>query len=72
MFAAGKLKGFIMPYLGQLDARLPWAPPDLMAREAVAGYPTDFAAMTPDAMRRLIARGEQLTRLLIERWCPDL
>jgi NTE family protein len=69
---AGRLRGFVMPYLGQLDHRLPWAPPDLVAREAVASYPTNFAAMGRDDLQRLTTRGEQLTRLLIERWCPDL
>jgi predicted acylesterase/phospholipase RssA len=67
-----ELKGFVMPYLGQQDERLPWAPPDLVRRKDVADYPTNFAAMTPDALARLTTRGEQLTRVLIERWCPSL
>jgi predicted acylesterase/phospholipase RssA len=68
----GELKGFVMPYLGQQDERLPWAPPDLVTRDVVAGYPTNFAAMDGAALARLAARGEQLTRVLVERWCPEL
>jgi NTE family protein len=68
----GELKGFVMPYLGQIDARLPWAPPGLVSRADVADYPTDFAAMDAATVDVLTARGETLTRLLIERWCPDL
>jgi integrative and conjugative element protein (TIGR02256 family) len=70
--AGGKLKGFIMPYLGQRDDRLPWTPPDLVRRERVVDYPTNFAAMDAGPLALLTTRGEQLTRLLIERWCPDL
>lgn len=69
---AGKLAGFVMPYLGQLDHRLPWAPPDFVRRDEVADYPTNFRAMKAADIERLTARGELLTRLLIERWCPDL
>jgi predicted acylesterase/phospholipase RssA len=68
----GELKGFVMPYLGQQDSSLPWAPPDLIPRAAVAGYPTDFAAMDTAALRSLASRGEQLTRVLVERWCREL
>ena len=68
----GELKGFVMPYLGQIDGRLPWAPPDLVRRSEVADYPTDFAAMDTESVEALTARGELLSRLLIERWCPDI
>jgi predicted acylesterase/phospholipase RssA len=68
----GELRGFVMPYLGQQDDRLPWRPPDLVARETVADYPTNFAPMPAEMFDALTRRGEQLTRLLIERWCPEL
>jgi predicted acylesterase/phospholipase RssA len=68
----GELRGFVMPYLGQLDRSLPWRPAELTPREAVADYPTDFAAMGQDALDLLAGRGEQLTRLLIEAHCPQL
>jgi integrative and conjugative element protein (TIGR02256 family) len=70
--AHGELKGFVMPYLGQQDHRLPWAPPDLVPRAAVADYPTNFRAIDHKSLIALTTRGEQLTRLLIERWCPEL
>jgi NTE family protein len=70
--ADGRLAGFAMPYLGQQDTALPWIPPDLVRREQVASYPTNFAPMSDAEIDRLTLRGEQLTHLLIERWCPDL
>jgi NTE family protein len=69
---SGKLKGFILPYLGQIDERLPWKPPNLVPREDVIGYPTNFAAMTPDWIDRLSARGEQLTRCLVSQYLPEV
>lgn len=69
---AGQLKGFVLAYLGQQDRSLPAPPPDLVPREEVVAYPTDFSAM-PDEMIKLISmRGEQLTRLLVARYCPEI
>ncbi len=70
--ASGKLAGFVMPYLGNRDDVLPVRLPDLVPREDVVDYPTDFAAMTQEDLDRLALRGEQLTRLFIDRWCPEL
>jgi NTE family protein len=70
--AAGALRGFVLSYLGQRDERLPYRPLDLVPRSEVAGYPTDFAPMREEAIGRLAARGEVLTRLLLERYCPEL
>jgi NTE family protein len=70
--ANGDLSGFVMPYLGQQDATLPWQPADLVRREDVADYPTDFAAMPTTIIDRLALRGEQLTRLLLDAHCPEL
>ncbi len=68
----GELRGFVMPYLGQRESTLPHVPPDLITRDQVAAYPTDFAGMSEEAIALLAGRGEQLTRLLIEHWCPEL
>jgi NTE family protein len=68
----GQLAGFAMPYLGQQDGALPWVPPDLVRRERVVSYPTNFTPMAQTDIDCLALRGEQLTHLLIERWCPDL
>jgi len=72
MTRTGILKGFALPYLGQQDGRLPWKPADLVPRQDVIDYPTDFAAMSDDWIDRLSARGEQLTRTLVEFYLPEL
>jgi NTE family protein len=69
---AGHLRGFVLAYLGQMDESLPAPPPDLVGRDEVARYPTDFSPMSDVALRALSLRGEQLTRLLIARYCPEL
>src|SRR5207247_3752949 len=70
--SAGRLRGFVLPYLGQVGGALPYQPPELVPREEVAGYPTDFSPMGRAIVERIALRGEQLTRLLISRYCPDL
>ena len=70
--ASEELAGFVMPYLGQRDETLPCVPAGLIPRDAVADYPTDFRAMSRDALDMLTDRGEQLTRLLIDSYCPEL
>ena len=68
----GRLRGFVLPYLGQIDNALPYQLAGLVRREEVLGYPTDFSPMRRDIVERLALRGEQLTRLLISRYCPEL
>lgn len=70
--SSGEIKGFALIYLGQNDASLPVQPPDLIRRDAVRDYPTDFAAMADRDIELLTGRGEQLTRVLISRYMPDL
>jgi len=70
--ASGELKGFALIYLGQDDASLPFQPPDLIHRDTVRDYPTDFARMSKQDIRLLTVRGEQLTRLLVSRYLPDI
>lgn len=70
--ASGRLKGFVMPYLGQQDGSLPWRSSSLVPRDDVVGYPTDFATMPEAWIDRLSARGEELTRILISHYLPDL
>jgi NTE family protein len=70
--ASGKIKGFAMAFLGMNDNNLPIRPPDLVPRERVAGYPTDFSSMTGENLDLLSRRGEQLTRLVIESHCPNI
>lgn len=70
--SSGKIKGFALPFLGMNDRALPHRPPDLVPRDAVARYPTNFTAMTDDNLDLLTLRGEQLVRLVIEAYCPDI
>lgn len=72
MVEAGELSGFMMAYLGQEDAKLPAPPPDLVARESVRNYPTDFSPMSERNIALLTKRGEQLTRLLATRYLSDI
>ena len=69
---SGKIRSFILPYLGQDDDRLKFPPADLVTRAEAYGYPTDFAAMDEQWIDRLSKRGEQLTRALIAEHAPDL
>ena len=69
---SGKLRGFILPYLGQDDNRLKFPPAELVTREEAYAYPTDFSAMSPAWIERLTRRGEQLTRALIAEHLPAL
>ena len=66
------LKGFVMPYLGNQDSALPVAPVDLVPREQVVDYPTDFSAMSDTDIELIARRGEQLARLLVDYYCPEL
>tara|TARA_R110000787_G_scaffold105599_2_gene213062 strand:+ start:4011 stop:5198 length:1188 start_codon:yes stop_codon:yes gene_type:complete len=68
----GELRAFGMVYLGQQDNRLPWIPPDLVRREHVKDYPTDFAPMSTKDLELLASRGEQLTHLIVDRYLADI
>jgi predicted acylesterase/phospholipase RssA len=69
---AGQLDGFVLAYLGMRDERLPVPVADLIPRARVAGYPTDFNAMTKADLDLLALRGEQLARTLLHTYCPQL
>lgn len=68
----GELVAFGMMYLGQQDKNLPWAPADLVRRDQVRDYPTDFSPMSIDNLTLLAKRGEQLTHLIMDRYMPNL
>ncbi|MCO6414096.1 MAG: patatin-like phospholipase family protein [Thiogranum sp.] len=68
----GQIKGFLLPYLGQIDERLPYIPDDLVRRHETYDYPTDFSAMKEADIARLGLRGEQLTRILLDYYQPDI
>lgn len=69
---AEKLQAIVVPYLGQADNRLACAPPDLVKREEVDAYPTNFRAMSDDWIERLSKRGEQVTLAVLEEHHPEL
>jgi NTE family protein len=66
------IKGFALPYLGQQDDALPWQPRQLVPRSKVMAYPTDFRAMSEESINTLSDRGEQLTRVLVSHYLPQL
>jgi len=68
---ANLISGFLLSYLGQSDSALPFFWSDLVKREEV-DYPTDFRPMKNEDINKLSLRGEQLTRLLINYYCPEL
>lgn len=70
--ATGDLQGLLLPYLGQQDRNLIDPPRDLVPRDAVIAYPTNFSAMSAQDLERLAKRGEQLTRLAMDTHLPDL
>ena len=66
---AGVLKNVLLPYLGQDDSRLMHRPADIVTREDVYAYPTDFSRMPDEWIEKLSRRGEQLTKAVIkEHW----
>src|SRR3546814_9641081 len=67
MAANGEIEGFLLPYMGQIDERLPYCPPDLVPRDRTFNYSTNFSPMSDENIRVLSQRGEQLTRLLLYR-----
>jgi NTE family protein len=68
----GELRGFGMVYLGQQDAKLPWVPSDLVRRDQVRNYPTDFAPMSAKDLELLAKRGEQLTHIIVDLYLRGL
>jgi integrative and conjugative element protein (TIGR02256 family) len=66
----GMLDGFLYPYLGMRDENLPYRPPDLISRDDVSSYPTDFGPMDAKWIQRLADRGEVLTRVLVDHYAP--
>lgn len=69
---SGKIKGFVMPYLGQQDEKLPSKPNGFVQRSETFNYPTDFSSMSEEDIQRLSIRGEQLTRVLMKAYQPNL
>ncbi len=60
---AAELNGMLHIYLGTNDRKLPPVA-DLVPRETIAHYPTNFAKMPADMLEALSVRAEQITRTL--------
>lgn len=69
---AGRIEGFIHAYLGMADVRLPVPLTDLVPSDAVRHYPTNFRKMPDASIDSISMRGEQLTRVLLAHYCPNL
>lgn len=72
MAANGEIKGFLLPYLGQIDERLPYRPLNLVPRSKTFDYPTNFSPMSEANIQCISERGEQLTRLLLDFYAPHI
>ncbi|QKW36280.1 patatin-like phospholipase family protein [Actinomadura sp. NAK00032] len=68
----GTIRGFMHAYLAMQDRTLPVPVADWIPREKVISYPTNFRAVPAEAFRHLTLRGEQLTRVLLAHYCPEL
>jgi len=64
--SSGKVDVLVFPYLGMRDINLPERPADLVRREQVHAYPTDFFGMSEENIRLIGLRGEQLTNHLFD------
>lgn len=69
---AKQICGFVHAYLGMQDRNLPAPVRDLVPRSKVETYPTNFAKMGHDDLAAISIRGEQLTRVLLAHYCPEL
>ena len=72
MKASGTLATMVMPYLGQRDDLMKFAPADLVTREETHDYPTDFSAMQDGWIDLLSRRGEQVTMALVRQHAGQL
>ena len=64
----GKIKGFVLAYLSQDDKSLPYQTPELVSKDEVEDYPTNFYAMTEENIDKLSSRGEEITKILISHY----
>lgn len=70
--SSGRVHGFALAYLAQDDSKVPGSPHDLVTRDLVVDYPTDFSAMPEKALNHLVKRGQQLMMAMVQEHCPGL
>lgn len=68
----GAINTFSLSYLGQKDDRILVSVPNLITRDEVVGYPTDFSAMSFEWLDKLALRGEQLTSINVQTYMKQL
>jgi NTE family protein len=67
----GKIKGFVLAYLGQQDVEIEKRNDNYVTRDKV-NYPTNFNPMCKKKMDDLIERGKFLMTYCLENYCQDL
>ncbi|MDJ0415387.1 helix-turn-helix domain-containing protein [Rhodococcus opacus] len=70
--SSGQVRGIVHSYLAQRDDKLPVHLADLVPRSAVINYGTNFKKVSPEDLAAITIRGEQLTRVLLAHYCPEL
>jgi hypothetical protein len=54
------------------DADLPYPLSDLIAQNRVASLEASLSPLSESDLDLIATRGEQLVRMLLPLWCPDL
>ncbi|MEU9823296.1 patatin-like phospholipase family protein [Pseudonocardia alni] len=68
----GRLTGVVHAYLGMEDRKMPVPIADLVPRHRVDQYATNLRRMDDADIAAITTRGEQLTRVLLDWYCPEL
>ena len=64
--SSGALVSSLTAHLGMDDNKIKNPPNDLVKRDSIKSYPTNFSPMSDESIRLLSKRGEQLTDSLLE------
>ncbi len=64
----GQVEKILLPFIDHPDEQLTHATQDLVPRVHVSSYPTDFYGMTDVWAERLIRRGDQVTKALLDQY----
>jgi hypothetical protein len=69
---AGRLFSFVLVSLDMADSDLPYPLSDLVTQNRVASLDASLCPLSESELDLLATRGEQLVRMLLPLWCPDL
>jgi hypothetical protein len=70
--STGRLSSFALVSLDMADADLPYPLCDLIGQNRVASLEASLSPLSEFDLDLLATRGEQLVRMLLPVWCPDL